>query len=391
MNRILQLFTLLLTLFFTTSCDEKIEAVHYVSAGSFTNVEVINAKTGAKTELPPRTEVESYTYYQGNLFPGNHGGWIKIKLSSTGNEYLVLEKYFHYYKREYTEYRGDDGQIHRMAAPTKADKLKEAGSPLSGAIFAGVNSLHLWRHDVGPILLWLIIMAVCGYAISYLVYKDCMFDLSSKLTWILFALMVLSEFIVFCVMEPFEDDRTGGNLLLGLLIVPGIFLAAIVQWYGFPSILGQLLPFEDDFDEEKYVKGQFISFSIVAFIWFLSTYIFKQYADYVLYFFLAYIAFSLISVLIKGIREHRTWQSLLYIIIFPIFTLVFIATGVSLGIAVIGLILCAICATSFFTPPNNYGSGKSSGYVVRDEYGRTVDYTDDSGHSSSTGHDYDVP
>lgn len=170
MNRILQLFTLLLTLFFTTSCDEKIEAVHYVSAGSFTNVEVINAKTGAKTELPPRTEVESYTYYQGNLFPGNHGGWIKIKLSSTGNEYLVLEKYFHYYKREYTEYRGDDGQIHRMAAPTKADKLKEAGSPLSGAIFAGVNSLHLWRHDVGPILLWLIIMAVCGYAISYLVY-----------------------------------------------------------------------------------------------------------------------------------------------------------------------------------------------------------------------------
>lgn len=218
-----------------------------------------------------------------------------------------------------------------------------------------------------------------------------MFDLSSKLTWILFALMVLSEFIVFCVMEPFEDDRTGGNLLLGLLIVPGIFLAAIAQWYGFPSILGQLLPFEDDFDEEKYVKGQFISFSIVAFIWFLSTYIFKQYADYVLYFFLAYIAFSLISVLIKGIREHRTWQSLLYIIIFPIFTLVFIATGVSLGIAVIGLILCAICATSFFTPPNNYGSGKSSGYVVRDEYGRTVDYTDDSGHSSSTGRDYDVP
>ena len=132
MNRLLQLFTLLLTLFVTTSCDEKIEAVHYVSAGSFTNVEVIDARTGAKTELPPRTEVESYSYYEGNLVQGNFGDWITIRLSSTGNEYIVHKKYFHYYKREYTEYRGDDGQIHRMAAPTKADKLKEAGSPLSG-------------------------------------------------------------------------------------------------------------------------------------------------------------------------------------------------------------------------------------------------------------------
>ena len=81
MNRILQLFTLLLTLFVTTSCDEKIEAVHYVSAGSFTNVEVIDARTGAKTELPPRTEVESYSYYEGNLVQGNFGDWITTNIS----------------------------------------------------------------------------------------------------------------------------------------------------------------------------------------------------------------------------------------------------------------------------------------------------------------------
>lgn len=340
----LYIFLLVLTTCIFASCDNVFNRKVHIVYDGYKNPITIYADSfnTIKAQLPSRTEVQ----LQADNIGDNE--YTLVTDTQTGISGYVkttnLRERFIQVKKENRGY-SDERDIRIMSL---AEKLSKAGSPVSAKVFDLVEELHL-NKDKFNTLTWLLAMVfgtICAIILLSVGSRNGSY-IVMLIGVAVFAIAYFGAFVSFCIKEPFSDDLSGDITNLGrivdILLGLSIFASGFAMLCTFQITISAIVPYTIGDSMTISVPGGntcIQNFLLIAYG--ISLLCFQRAADWILWTMIGIQAAFSLYIMVNGFMRGIFIPPIIYVILFPFFYLTLAITTITLGIMLMGLVICIL-------------------------------------------------